>query len=245
MVHANSDCWVVLPVKDFVNAKQRLSGVLSPSERRALSQAMVEDMLVCLQGINELAGVVLVSDDPAAELIAYRYGARLLQEKGSSNGLNAAVQQAAEYLEDQGSTRMLVLHGDLPLVRPESLRALLKDRSAQVSLVADRCQSGTNGLLCSVPAPIAFCYGNGSLQAHQKSCEEKGLSVRTVSFADLSLDVDTPQDLIALAEAIDSDTGLKTAQVLVDYDIPRRLQTMALDSDTPDSDTLGEQHRGH
>lgn len=35
----------VLPVKDLVLAKSRLSGVLAPHERRSLNQAMLEDAL--------------------------------------------------------------------------------------------------------------------------------------------------------------------------------------------------------
>ena len=36
--------WAVLPLKDFVSAKQRLSGVLSATARRRLFHAMVEDV---------------------------------------------------------------------------------------------------------------------------------------------------------------------------------------------------------
>ena len=35
----------LVPLKDLVAAKSRLSGVLSPAERRSLAQAMVEDVL--------------------------------------------------------------------------------------------------------------------------------------------------------------------------------------------------------
>ena len=37
--------WALLPLKDFVNAKKRLSGVLSAAERRRLFHVMVEDVL--------------------------------------------------------------------------------------------------------------------------------------------------------------------------------------------------------
>ena len=84
--------WALIPVKDFVNAKQRLSGVLSPSERRGLSQAMVEDMLVCLGHVPGIDGILLVSDDPGAGLLAYRYGARVLKDR--SGGFEPALHGA-------------------------------------------------------------------------------------------------------------------------------------------------------
>ena len=58
--------WAILPVKDLVRAKSRLAGVLAPHERRALAQAMVEDVLVALTGCGELQGVLMVSDEEDA-----------------------------------------------------------------------------------------------------------------------------------------------------------------------------------
>ena len=57
--------WALLPLKDLVRAKTRLAGLLAPSERRALAQAMVEDVLGALTACSQLEGVLLVTDDPA------------------------------------------------------------------------------------------------------------------------------------------------------------------------------------
>ena len=62
--------WAVLPLKDFVSAKQRLSGVLSATERRRLFHAMVEDVLSVLIQAPSIVGIVIVSDDPTAALMA-------------------------------------------------------------------------------------------------------------------------------------------------------------------------------
>ena len=87
--------WALLPVKDLVKAKTRLAGVLAPHERRALAQAMVEDVLVALTGCGRLQGVLMVSDDPGAELLAYRYGVELMPEwRLGCRGLNAVIAAA-------------------------------------------------------------------------------------------------------------------------------------------------------
>ena len=53
--------WSVLPLKDFVSAKQRLSGVLSAAERHRLFHAMVEDVLSVLTQAPSIDGTVIVS----------------------------------------------------------------------------------------------------------------------------------------------------------------------------------------
>jgi 2-phospho-L-lactate guanylyltransferase len=244
-VEQHSHLWVVIPVKDFVSAKQRLSGVLSPRERRALSQAMVEDMLQRLQLVSEVRGVLLVSDDPGAELLAYRYGARVITQSRENGGLNAAAAQAARWLHRVGASHMLLLHGDLPCLRAEDIADLVKGVVAKVPsvyLVPDCRGEGTNGLLCSLPAPIDFFYGAQSLTAHLQACRRRGVPVELVAVPSLALDVDTPADLHALTSI--AGLGEKTARFLGDSQIPCRLRQMlraderVVVSDTLPPDTL-------
>ena len=199
----------MLPVKQFVYAKQRLAGVLGPGERRALSQAMVEDTLARLQDTAGLDGTLLVSDDPAAELLAVRYGAALLREgarsrQGCGGGLNAALTRAAHHLTRRGASHLLVVHGDLPCVTRAELAALSADLPpagrAFVRLVPDRRGEGTNGLLCSLPLPIAFAYGDDSLRVHRETCERGGVPCRVMPLSGFALDIDTPADLKELAD---------------------------------------------
>ena len=51
-----SDIWAVIPVKEFDDAKHRLSGLLSPLERRLLAETMLTDMLDAVAGSRYLAG---------------------------------------------------------------------------------------------------------------------------------------------------------------------------------------------
>ena len=226
--------WAVIPVKDFVHAKQRLSGVLSPSERRALSQAMVEDLLTQLQSVALLEGILLVSDDPAAELLAFRYGAKVLLERGHSRGLNVAVTRAAAHLQDRGATHMLVLHGDLPCLAVADICTMGSQLSEPgrpaLRLAPDRCGAGTNGLLCSLPAPIPFGYGRGSLHWHRQAGRQRGIPCRVLALPSFGLDIDTPRDLQFLLEILGagSAAGMKTAAVLEEYQVAVRLRQMAI-----------------
>lgn len=223
-----SSLWAVIPVKDFVSAKQRLSGVLSPSERRALSQAMVEDMLCCLQSVSQLRGVLLVSDDPAAELLAYRYGAVLITEAREQRGLNAAAERAAEWLRQSGASHMLLLHGDLPCLRREHILQLAAGLDGisrpMVRMAPDRRGEGTNGLLCTLPSPIRFRYGEHSLAAHREACHRRHVTVEQVEIPEMGLDVDTPADLQTLLAQ--GGAGIRTTRFLAESDVPQRLRQM-------------------
>lgn len=239
-----SELWVVIPVKDLVNAKQRLSGVISPSERRALSQAMAEDMLDCLRRVDNLAGILIVSDDPGAELLAYCYGARVLKEEGHSRGLNAAVEQAATFLAAEGASHMLVLHGDLPAIEAGDIARLVADLPQKpfVRLVPDSRGEGSNALLCSLPTPLSFCYGENSFTVHRESCKKLGLSCEVVELQSLQLDIDTPRDLVALLDLLDADLACKTKTraVLSEYQLATRLRQMRINnSDTFELVTTG------
>lgn len=244
--------WVLIPLKDLVNAKQRLSGVLSSSERRALCQAMVEDMLQCLRGVSGIDGILLVSDDPAAELLAYRYGAQVLKEKGQSRGLNSAVQQAASYLEARGASHVLVLHGDMPGITVADVGQLIQDIPSQpfVRLVPDCLGQGSNGLLCSLPAPLPFSYGEGSFPRHLDAARRGKLECQTMPLSSLQLDIDTPADLQALLNLLESGAfvGAKTQQVLREVQLARRLPQLRLNEpvdpsrSTTTGDNTGAEH---
>ena len=72
--------WAIVPVKNLPQAKQRLAGVLSASERRALFRAMLEDVLGALSKNKSIAGILVVTRDDEATTLAASYGARVLEE---------------------------------------------------------------------------------------------------------------------------------------------------------------------
>ena len=87
----------LIPLKDLVAAKTRLSGLLTSSERRSLAQAMVEDVLACLQAHPGIEGVTVVSDDPSAPHLAAGHGASYLDERSlDCQGLNPVLTAALE-----------------------------------------------------------------------------------------------------------------------------------------------------
>ena len=77
---APPDIWAALPVKEFANAKQRLSTLLSKPQRESLAATMLEDVLAALASAD-LAGVIVNTLDPIATDLAHRYNGRVITDE--------------------------------------------------------------------------------------------------------------------------------------------------------------------
>ena len=104
-----------------------------------------------------------------------------------------------------GANALLVLPIDLPLVSATALEQLLKPLQDAarplVALVPDRHGRGTNALLLSPPDAIDFAFGGDSRRAHAACAKEAGARYVEVD-GPLSVDVDTPEDLLLVEERV-------------------------------------------
>src|SRR3979409_2092680 len=108
-----NDIWAVIPVKQFDGAKHRLSGLLSPPERRLLVETMLTDMLEAVAGSRLLAGVMNVTIDPHVTAIGERIGARIVTE-GARDGHSGSLNAGRRILAGEGRGGMITLPGDIP-----------------------------------------------------------------------------------------------------------------------------------
>jgi len=181
---------VLVPVKAFAQAKQRLTEVLDPAARRALAVAMAETVVRAARDVP----VAVVCDDDEVREWAIGQGAQAIWTPGL--GLNGAVAAGIAHLHSRGTERVVVAHADLPLAVDLTWLA----DTEGVTLVPDRHRDGTNVL--SVPAGSGFApaYGAGSFRAHRAEAARLGLVVRLVADAALGWDVDVASDLAVPAE---------------------------------------------
>ena len=222
--------WAILPLKDFVSAKQRLSGVLTAHERRELFQAMVEDVLTVLSQTAGVSDILIVSDDPVAAVLAQKYGAQVMaEERINSRGLNGAVDSAARVLERRGVSDVMIIHGDLPLLTTAEIKILLRQHETsplkqKFTIVPDRERLGSNCMLCSPPLLIPFQYGYNSFEKHCEAANQKLVQAQVLELPGLGLDVDYPEDLLAMINALGQESKSHTAKFLIDNDMAERLQ---------------------
>jgi len=221
--------WALLPIKALRGAKKRLSELLSEDERAGLVRAMASDVLTALRGAKRLEGVIVLSSDPDVQALAESAGARFLPE-GDAKGLNPVLEHAVETLAAEGIESILIVHGDLPLARPEEFDALVAAQAPApaLTIAPSRDDGGTNAMAISLPAPISLEYGKGSFAKHMRAAKAAGVTPPVLELAGIGLDIDRPADLLAfLAEACPG----KTTDYLVESGIAERLQGIDRDPD--------------
>lgn len=187
--------YAVVPVKERAAAKQRLAGVLSSAQRRALALAMCEDVLTTLAAVGELAGTVVVTVDPDAAALGERYGAQVWQD-GARDGHTGAVAAAAQRLARE-RLDMLALPGDIPLVAPEDVRRVIASE-ARFTIVPARDDLGSNAVLCSPPDAVPLRFGDNSFFPHLAAAQARGITPNVLRLPRIALDIDTPEDLALL-----------------------------------------------
>lgn len=193
----------IVPVKGFGEAKQRLSASLGQGARSALAQAMCSDVLAALARTRAVDEIVMVTADPAAEQLAHGR-ARVLLDTGQT-GQSAAAQIGIRFALEQGFERVLLVPGDTPLIDPAEVDALLAHTAAEgiaIAIVPDRHGTGTNALALAPPDALEPAFGPGSRGRHVDLAAATELDHRVESVPSLEHDVDTPEDLDALREAL-------------------------------------------
>jgi 2-phospho-L-lactate/phosphoenolpyruvate guanylyltransferase len=189
--------WAVLPVKELAGAKQRLSSCLSPEERRALATTMLEDVLDAVSAVRELAGVLVVTVDPAATSLAARYGARIATE-GARDGHTGAVTAAARLLVREGQTGMTTLPGDIPRLSPAEIDATLAAHRAApaFTIVPAHDHLGSNMIVCSPPDAVPLRFGEDSFYPHLDAARDRGIEPLIMRQPGIGMDIDHPVDLV-------------------------------------------------
>ncbi len=190
--------WALVAVRSGVG-KQRLAGVLDPTQRRALVMAMATDVLAALAASPAVDGFAVTTADPDLAALGAQMGARIIMERDGAGGLNGALEDAAALLIADGARSLLILHGDVPTVTPGDIAALLADHETGVTIARADSDGGTNALLLTPADAITLHFGKDSCAAHLTAASEAGIAARALAIPGLSADIDEPEDLRQLA----------------------------------------------
>jgi 2-phospho-L-lactate guanylyltransferase len=96
---------------------------------------------------------------------------------------------------------------DCPLIDPAELDELLSSASADVVLVPDRHEAGTNALLINPSGPFEPQFGPDSLARHMQQARRRELTFAVEQVASLAIDLDTPDDLELLEQKLERAHG--------------------------------------
>jgi len=186
---------VLVPVNRLDRAKGRLAELLAPEERVAIAEATLRTVVDAVR----TAGwpLVILTADKRAHDVAGR-DAEHLDEDPALRGLNAQIEAALRTVEAPPGG-VLILHADLPLASAKALMALSEAAAPPPSVTMVRSgDGGTNAMLLRPHLGFRLAYGVDSFERHREAATTAGMEVRVVESEELSLDLDTPADLLAL-----------------------------------------------
>ena len=186
------DLRVIIPVKRFVEAKQRLSPALNAMQRGQLAERMFRHVFGTAAAVFGAANVLVVSRSPETLSIAETEGAIALLESEPFD-LNPALLQAARFGGPGAHSKLQIVASDLPLMEQDEI---VEMSSNDCAIAPDRHRRGTNALLW--PSTLPFAFGENSFARHQAIAETAGLVPITVVRRGLAHDVDVPEDLNGL-----------------------------------------------
>ncbi|HSL11570.1 MAG TPA: 2-phospho-L-lactate guanylyltransferase [Actinomycetota bacterium] len=211
---------IALPVKSLAEAKTRLSPVLEPLERAALTLAMLEDALDATLVLPGWESWVVSPDDTVLEVAARRGARAVVEETPTLAGAIHQVETDAIGLDAQA---LAVLLPDVPLVTPAVLtRAVHTLGPAIVAPAID--EVGTNLLLRRPPDALPASFGPDSYRHHLQSAAERDIPVSVIERRELGFDLDVPDDILTVLEA---GRRTRTWEVCRDLDAGTRLGARA------------------
>lgn len=183
---------ILIPIKAFHQAKERLSDLLTPAERLVLAKMCAERVIRAAIGYQVF---VVCNDEEVAEW-ARAQNAKIVWQ--SESGLNNAIKAGVKAVRARNFELAMIIHSDLPLATGFS--HLVEDcdlhtLKTSITVVPDRHEDGTNVMIVPTASDFEFAYGRNSFIEHQLVAQNCNLTVRIVHDQYLSVDIDTAQDL--------------------------------------------------
>lgn len=194
----------LVPLNAAGMAKSRLRGVLGEADRVALVHWLAARVLAAIADSGVVGRIAVVSPD--ADLLAWAAARGATPLRQQSGGLNDGLELGRGWAAAAGAERLLVVLGDLPLLRAAEVRALLRRAPARagapprVALAPDRHERGTNALVLRPVAALPFAFGPNSLARHRALAAARGIAPRLFRAPGTRFDVDTPEDVRTLRE---------------------------------------------
>jgi len=194
--------WVIVLIKDFGSAKQRLQPALGPQARRELARSNAR-LAVRAASAGDHVLVVAGSDEVAG--LAESWGANVLREP-RQEGQNVAAARGIARAVEGGADAVLLLSSDLPLVTRDAVREVLESASLRDAPVAVAVpavgRGGTNALYLRPPTAITLHFGADSLAKFRQEAQSLGVEFVVHHSDAMALDLDEPGDLARLRRAV-------------------------------------------
>jgi len=190
--------FALVPVKRLSESKNRLSTIFKREERKDFVIAMLRDVLEAISS-STVDRTVIMGSDGVVERLSYDYRASFLADTGQE--LNKVIGCATAWCIREEAESVLILPADIPLVSSIEIDKIISSCSEEPSVVISPSRDGgTNALMRRPPDTIQTYFGPRSFEKHINEASRKGVTARIYKSPNLSLDIDSPQDLRQLLE---------------------------------------------
>lgn len=169
----------VVPVSG-IDPKTRLSAVLTATERREFTEAMLSDVVAALDGAGRLPDVVSTAPISCDAPVTV-----------DDRGLDALVNDRLEAADGQ----LAVVMADLPLLTADTVSRLFEPDADVV--LAPGLGGGTNAFV-SRHERFRVDYHGVSIRDHRQRADKVDASLAEVDSRRLAIDIDEPADLAEL-----------------------------------------------
>ena len=206
----------VLPVKRLDTAHSRLAGVLDPEQRARLAEATFLDALStlrqCAHPGRDRGRAPRIRTSPGRRAGSGASSSSRARTRGTPTPRAPGVRAALEL----GADRVAILPTDCPLMDAAEIDDRLGRTPRAALIVPDRHGTGTNCLVLSPPDAFEPAFGPDSCARHVSRARATGISFALEELDSLALDLDTPEDMQALRDALllAPERALRSAQVL-------------------------------
>ncbi len=200
----------LVALKTGESAKSRLAPLPDPLRRRLAWTMAVDTLRALSEAVDRL---LVVSRQPSLASRLSRAGVRVeVLAEDARAGMNAALAHGDTHLRGSGVATVLACVGDLPALRPDSVRRVLDlARVHPRSFVPDASGVGTT-MLISRAQPLAPRFqGRSAATHHSSGAHRLEPTPSGASLADARRDVDTEVDL---ADATHLGLGPATAALV-------------------------------
>ena len=186
--------WALIPINDFSESFSRLSKHLDSDRRRELTQILATQVFEALCSIRSIEKIVVLSNE-REWLKSFDNQKITILKDHETKKLKSKITHAAKWIQNQGIQQMLYLSVDLPFVQETDIAKFIAEHQGGLSIVKAHKENGTNALILDLPAILEFQFGVNSFDKHLAAAKAQKINTKIVEIKNLSLDVDTWNDL--------------------------------------------------
>ena len=185
-----------IPIKKFSSSKNRLSNIISSSEREMLAASMAKKTITTLHNSEICDSITVVTNDSNLNL---NHSTSYFTNSSLNDGLNEAI--------NLHSTNgiILIMHADLPKINERDLHELAQTFDIKkVSIISDLFTQGTNCLMFNSSISFNLKFGIDSYNLFMNEFQNNDIDYQNIYIESLQDDLDSEEDYFKLIKYINS-----------------------------------------